>query len=307
MPERELIGYIRSLAAEQELPWLEVGVGDDAAAVSLPGGGRVLFTTDMLIEGVHFLPDTGWDLIGYKAVARTLSDLAAMAAFPCCMLAAVDFGNRRNDAECRHIVRALWRAAMEFHCPLVGGDVAASGRGLSITLTAVGLPGPAGVITRAGGRPGDSVCVTGELGGSLLGRHLTFSPRIEEALQLVREVEVHAMIDVSDGLSTDLMHLTGATGCGVVVEADCIPVSPDARAQAEQSGKPALWHALNDGEDYELIFSAGPEDAQALARKGLGEARVSVIGTLTEGPEAVLVMPDGSRRELRSEGWEHLR
>jgi len=307
--ERDLIQYIRNLASQQRLPSVEVGIGDDAALVRLPGGGRVVVTTDMLIEGTHFQPAAAPEAVGRKAIARALSDLAAMAAKPLCTVAAVSFGPGADGEFCRRLSEALWEASREFSAPLVGGDVSSGTGALTLTVTALGVPGPGGVVTRSGARAGDLVCVTGSLGGALSGgRHLTFAPRLNEALELAGRFELHAMIDISDGLSTDALHLARESGCGVIVQAADIPVSDEARALARAEGNEdlAARHALDDGEDYELLFCAPQADARAAAHSGVMGLNVSVIGTVIQDAESFIIWPDGTREPLLSGGWEHL-
>ena len=307
MPERELIEYLRTLAAGQRPPWLHVGIGDDAAVVAVPGGGQVAVTTDSVVEGVHFARGTEPALVGRKAVARALSDIAAMAARPLCLVAAAAFGPGWDDAACRELCRALWETADLFGAPLIGGDVSSSAGPTSVAVTALGTPGPRGFVTRSGARAGDALCVTGRLGASIRGRHLEFSPRIPEALALTERFEVHAMIDISDGLSTDALHLADASGVGVELRAQDVPVSSDAAALAEQTGREPLWHALNDGEDYELLFCLACPDAREAARTGVAGVPVAVIGEVLQGRESWLVLPDRRRKRLVAQGWEHLK
>jgi len=305
--ESELIELMRSMAEADSFPWLKVGIGDDAAELTVGDGQGLLLTTDMVVAGVHFAEDTEPELIGRKAIARGLSDIAAMAGRPLCTVAAVNLGDIRDDSFARRLLEALWREAAALSAPLVGGDMASGGQTLTITVTAVGLPGPQGAVARSGAKAGDLVCVSGTLGGSILGRHLRFTPRIREALQLVETARIHAMIDISDGLSTDLLHIAEASGVAVRIEAEKIPVSPDAVLLSRESGREPVWHALNDGEDYELLFCAPPQDARRLAQCGVGGVPVTVIGTVTRQSESVLVEPTGECRKLRAGGWEHLR
>jgi thiamine-monophosphate kinase len=299
MRERQLIEYVRRLAGGRRPPWLPVGIGDDAAVVAPPGDGRVVLTTDMLIAGTHFLPQTPAEQVGYKAVARCLSDLAAMASRPLCTLAAIAFGPEPPAGGHERLVRALWETGRRFGAPLIGGDVSSIAGPLTLAVTALGTVLPPGPVLRSGARPGDALCVTGRLGGSLRGRHLTFVPRVDAALELAARCPVHAMIDVSDGLSTDALHIAEESRVGLVIEASAIPVSEEAGPQD------ALRHALDDGEDYELLFCVPPRDAEALAASGLAGVSVSVIGRVTDGPECALVHPGGAREPLRSGGWEH--
>ncbi len=308
MGELELIEYIRGLAAEGAPAWLEVGIGDDAAVLRVGAGERVLATTDMVVEGTHFESGTPPEAVGRKAVARALSDLAAMAARPLCVVAAVQFRAETDPGFCRRLGRALWEASRELSAPLVGGDVVGGAGPLSLTVTAIGLPGPAGVVRRTGARPGDLVCVTGALGGAMRGRHLSFTPCVAEALWLAERFDLHAMIDVSDGLSTDLLHLARASGLGLTVRADCIPVHPDVVALGGEGaeGDERVRHALNDGEDYELVFCLSEPEAKEAARSGVLGTAVSIIGTARRGSRSFVVWPDGRREQLRGEGWQHL-
>lgn len=308
MGELDLIEYIRGLASGQAPEWLQVGIGDDAAVVALPSGGRIVVTTDMLVEGTHFEPGTPPEAVGRKAVARALSDIAALAARPLCVVAAACFGEDYEAESRRRICKAIWEASVQFSAPLVGGDVSGGAGPLSLTVTAIGLPGPKGVVTRAGAQPGDAVCVTGTLGGSQRGRHLSFTPRIAEALDLAERFEVHAMIDVSDGLSTDALHIARASGAGITLQAEAIPVSEDALALSrEAEGREGpVRHALNDGEDYELIFCVPEPDAKAAGAGGVLGTPVSIIGAVTSEKDSFIVWPGGAREPLRGGGWQHL-
>jgi len=302
--EGELIELLLEECSASARDWLTVGPGDDAAEVDLPGGSRVLLTTDMVVQGLHFEPEVAVRRVAWKAVARSLSDLAGMAAEPRCSLAAVKFAKDASRTEAREAVTALAESAEEMEAPLAGGDISVGGGPLSMTVTSVGTPGPAGRILRSGARPGDRVCVTGNLGGSIRGRHLDFRPRTREALELARRVELHALIDISDGLSTDVLHIARASGVGVELQAAVIPVSADARKLARETGRRPLWHALNDGEDYELLFCLPAADAERLQEEGLPDTPVSVIGTVVE-ERTELVDEDGTRCPLEAEGWEH--
>ncbi len=305
MPERDLIEYIRALAAENSFPWLRVGIGDDAALLDVPGGA-LLVTTDSVVEGVHCADASRPALIARKAVARSVSDIAAMAGRPLCSVAAANFGPHYGDAACRELCKALWEAARELSAPLVGGDVSSAVGATSVTVTVLGTPGPRGAVTRAGARAGDAVCVTGRLGGSIRGRHLTFRPRVAEALALAERFELHAMMDISDGLSTDALHIAQASSVGLTLRGADIPISDDAKALAEETGEDPLYHALNDGEDYELLFCLSEAEARDAARTGAGGASVSVIGEVTAERASCLIMPDGRPEALVPGGWEHL-
>lgn len=300
MRESSFIEWIRS-QSDFDPAAVPVGPGDDMAVVTC-GGERVLVTTDQVLDGVHFvLAEHGPRAAGRKAMARGLSDVAAMAGECVAAVASVALpkGFARQAAE--EIYRGLREVGDEFGCPVVGGDVASWDGPLAISVTVLARPGAAGPVLRSGATPGDVVCVTGSLGAAWrTARHLGFRPRIAEAAALAKEYDVHAMIDLSDGLSVDLGHICEASGVGAVVAAESVPIHPDARALNDP-----LAAALGDGEDYELLLAIPPEEADRLLRDQPLGVPVSRIGTFVEGRELTLVHADGRREVLKPTGWEH--
>jgi thiamine-monophosphate kinase len=303
--ETELIKLVRNAADRDSPDWPAVGPGDDAAAVELEHAETLVVTTDMVVEGVHFTPETPSAAVAHKAMARCISDLAAMAARPLCSVAALKMGQETPESRHRELMEALPAAARELSAPLIGGDVGSGDGALVLTVTGIGVEGPAGLVRRNGARPGDAICVTGRLGGSIRGRHLDFRPRVKEALELVELADVHALIDISDGLSTDLLHIADESDVGVEVEAGRIPISPDAVELSRESGHTSLWHALNDGEDYELLFCLSPQEARQVEEHGLEGLEVTIIGRVTEDGNRYLISENGKRNQLHAEGWEH--
>jgi len=304
--EWRLINWIRG-RTRLDPRAVPLGPGDDMAIVRLAGESECLVTVDALVEGTHFdLGKATPRQVGYKALAVSLSDAAAMAALPVCAVAWVALPNGRDMAFAKEITRGLADAAERFACPIVGGDVVSGSGPLSVGTALVARADGIEPVRRAGAKPGDWLFVTGELGGSVLGRHLSFVPRVAEARILARTVMLHAMIDLSDGLSTDLGHLCEESRAGAEVEAEAVPISADARRLAEADGRPALEHALNDGEDFELLFAVGPEDGERLVAKNpLEGVPLSRIGRVTAGREVTLVRADGRREPLEPRGWEH--
>jgi len=286
-----------------------LGPGDDMAIVRLAGESECLVTVDALLEGTHFdLEKATPRQVGYKALAVSLSDAAAMAALPVCAVAWVALPNSRDMAFAKEICRGLADAAERFACPIVGGDIVSGSGPLSVGTALVARADGIEPVRRSGAKAGDWLFVTGELGGSVVGRHLSFVPRVAEARILARTVMLHAMIDLSDGLSTDLGHLCEESGVGAEVEAETVPISADAQRLAEADGRPALEHALSDGEDFELLFAVGPEDGERLAAKNpLEGVPLSRIGRVTEGREVTLIRPGGRHEPLEPRGWEHFR
>jgi len=244
------------------------------------------------------------DLIGRKAVLSAVSDIAAMGGTPRAVVASVLLrpGLARSDLEALYL--AMCDAAASCGAALVGGDIAAGGDRLVLSVAVLGESHPRGDVTRSGARAGDALFVTGALGGSLLGRHLTFTPRLREARELADALTLHAMIDVSDGLAQDLGHILAESGVGAVLDAAAIPVSEDARRLAERSGRSPLDHALSDGEDFELLFAVSPADADRVPGTLSTGVPVSRIGFIAR-EKGLFLDEAGVRRPLRAKGWVH--
>jgi thiamine-monophosphate kinase len=282
-----------------------IGPGDDTAALSVDGGPPLLITTDMLLEGSCFsLRDATPRAVGRKAMAVNLSDIAAMAGIPVAAVVAVGLPRDGGRDLAEQLYHGLRDVADRFDTALVGGDTNSWAGPLVISVTVVGRSTAKGAVRRGGARVGDQILVTGALGGSILGKHLDFTPRVQEALQLHELSDIHAMIDISDGLAADLHHICSESHCGAVVWADSLPISADARRLAAQDGKSALEHALTDGEDFELVFAVGPEDARRLiAQQPVAGIGLHHIGEFV--PEGYWLEQDGKRRELEPRGYVH--
>lgn len=266
-------------------PELAVGPGDDCAVVSRDAQWDTLLKTDALVEGVHFTRDTAPELIGRKALARALSDVAAMAGLPEHALVTVMVHQSRPLAQLTGIYNGLAALAGEFGVDLAGGEMTAlpyDGLALSVALTGRVERGRA--VLRSGGRPGDVLCVTGALGGAFRsGHHLTFTPRIALARQLVEQgMTPRAMMDLSDGLAVDLVRLAQASRCGFELIPDGLPCREGCTRQ----------QALSDGEDYELLLALAPEQAALLPQHP--ELGLTPIGRLVPGTAHPL-----------SGGWQH--
>lgn len=247
MREFELIERLSATLRERGLnPPSPAGIGDDAARV-----GEHWVSTDALVDGVHFrLDEQSPQAIGWKAAAVSLSDIAAMGARAEALLVAMVLPDLALGEA---LLAGAADACAPFGVPIVGGDTC---RGPVATIVTTALGMAARPVLRSGGQPGDGVWVTGALGGSLLGRHLRFTPRLDEAARLVSLGPPSAMLDLSDGLAGDLGRLCNASGCGAIVDASRLPIHADARRMADQSGRSPTWHALHDGEDFELLFTA---------------------------------------------------
>lgn len=282
-----------------------VGIGDDTAAVRHSPGTLGLLTTDSVIEGAHFRREAGPFRIGWKAMASSLSDIAAMGGAPKYALVAVSLPDGLPMAWAKRFYRGLCAVADRFGVGIIGGNVTSWKGGICVNVSVYGECRGAPV-TRGGAKVGDAILVTGALGGSLLGRHLRVLPRINEALALRKIVKLHSMIDVSDGLSADLGHICEESGVGAVLCENEIPLSPGAKRAAKKSGKTPLEHALTDGEDYELVFTLSEADAKRLARKPPFDTPLTAIGRIIE-KGMYLQRPDGRRAPLKPKGYEHFK
>lgn len=282
---------------------VRVGPGDDAAVLDLPPGASLVVTTDMLLEGSCFrLAEAGPRLVGRKAIAVNLSDIAAMAARP--IAAVVAGGLPREGGRClaEELYLGMREIADAFACPIVGGDTNSWEGPLVLSVTLLGLATERGAVRRNGAKAGDWLFVTGPLGGSILGKHLSFTPRVHEALQLHAAADLNAMIDLSDGLAADVHHLCEESGCGAVLRADAIPISDDARRMND--ARPPLEHALGDGEDFELAFTVTPEVGQhLLATQPVPGITVTHIGEMMD--EGFWLEEAGRRRPLEPKGYVH--
>ncbi len=304
--EFELIRHFRARVPQH--PAVELGPGDDAAVVCTPRGERVVVTVDMLSDGVDFeLDRVDTRRVGHKALAVSLSDIAAMAARPLAAVIAVLLPRRGGMEVGRRLAEGFVPLAEEFHLALAGGDTNTWDGPLAISSTVFGTLGPRGPLTRGGARPGDRIVVTGAFGGSILGRHLDFRPRVAEALHLQADYTLHAGIDVSDGLAIDLSHLLEESGCGAVLHTAAVPIHDDARrlAREQNDGRSPLDHALGDGEDFELILAVPAAEAERLIADQPLAVPLTVIGEFVAKLGLFEADPAGSHRPLAVRGWEH--
>ena len=304
MREREFIDWIRAQSGFNPAV-VPVGPGDDCAIV-MCGQEKLVVTIDQVLDGVHFvLAEHGYNNAGKKAMKRNLSDVAAMAALPLCAVASVAFTKGTARKESEEVYRGLRTSADVFHCPLVGGDVGVWDGKLAISVTVFARPAGIRPVLRSGAKVGDWVCVTGSLGGAWHSkRHMDFLPRINEARILACRHELHAMIDISDGLAADLAHICRASGVGAEIVEKSLPIHPEAKARATAE-RPVAVAAMEDGEDYELLFTLSAEQAQQLIHDQPLPVRVTCVGTIVEQKGLTLVKPDGQRLPLEAKGYEH--
>jgi thiamine-monophosphate kinase len=290
-----------------------IGIGDDMAQMALDGGASVLITTDMLLDGVHFdLRTATLEQVGYKSMAASLSDCAAMATIPLCAVCAVGLPKGFGELQLKEFYAGLIRAGRMFDCELIGGDITAwketTGR-LAVNVTMLSKPSGYHLpVRRNGAKPGDYICVSGPLGGSLAGKHLSFTPRVRLALEMTKVARIHAMMDLSDGLSTDLNRICTQSKVGAMLDAAAIPIS-DAARQSKDGLKPILQAAMNDGEDFELLFTVSPEMWVRLndgLKPILREGAICKIGRITDTGRMEMTMPDGNIVPVEPKGFDHL-
>jgi thiamine-monophosphate kinase len=260
------------------------------------------------MDGVDFdLREHEPQRIGRKALAVNLSDLAAMAARPVAALVSLCLPRKGGEALAQALYAGLLPLATQFQCAIAGGDVNSWDGPLVINVVALGETVAGRAWQRSGARPGDLILATGSFGGSILGKHLDFTPRVAEALWLADRLQVHAAIDVSDGLSLDLARLCEASGCGAELDVRQIPIA-DAAHRLEDELRDrvsALDHALADGEDFELLLTAGADDVAGLIQSGRAlDCPVTAIGRIVAAP-GLWSIDGNARQPLTPRGWQH--
>jgi thiamine-monophosphate kinase len=307
MKEFELIARLTRLLPTNKS--VLVGAGDDCAV--LDGGAErdLLFKTDAVVEGIHFTKETPPEKIGRKALARCLSDIAAMAGTPDAALVTLGLPKHYDVALVEKIYEGMGALAQEHGVAIVGGETTTSPERMFLSIALLGHVGKGKAVLRSGAKAGDAIFVTGELGGSIAGKHLDFEPRLAEARWLASHFKLHAMIDLSDGLAGDVRHLLNAVPLGAELGTDVIPVSRAARLAAKSSttAKLPLLAALTDGEDFELLFTVAANSAVRLKdawKEKFPKLKLTCIGKITSEPGLRLRDKFGVRA-FRGEGYAH--
>jgi len=286
------------------------GAGDDCAVLDCGRPGRaLLFKTDAVVAGIHFLPTAEPESIGHKALGRGLSDIAAMAGRPLAALVTLALPNGFDPEFIKRIYAGMNALARRHGVAIVGGETTSNPERLLISVALLGEVARDKCVLRSGAKDGDALFVTGELGGSLAGKHLEFEPRLAEGRWLAEHFAIHAMIDLSDGLAGDLRHLMERSQVGAELLVRSIPISRAARLRASTGtpAKPPLAAALTDGEDYELLFTVAGRDAVPLAdawREQFPKVRLSCIGKITAAP-GVKLRDENGVRALEAHGYVH--
>jgi thiamine-monophosphate kinase len=301
--ESKLILSIRNWLGTTNPP-APFGIGDDCAVLPRPRGIQVV-TVDPVIFGRHFDANASGRAVGAKLLKRNLSDVASMGARPTFAVVSLVLDRGVRTEWLRQFYLGIADAARRYGVAVVGGDVAQADGSLTASLTLLGEAGETRVLTRNGAKIGERIYVTGELGGSILGHHLRFEPRLTEGAWLAKQKAVTAMMDVSDGLAKDLWSLMPANGFPAL-RAEAVPISAAAKRLARKTGRPSLYHALSDGEDYELAFTLAQQaDASRFERawSKTFRTRLSCIGGIIH--EAKRSVGSFDLNSVR--GYEHLR
>ena len=289
--EFDYIDWIRKQQTQSNL--VRLGIGDDLAVLDWPDEDLLLVGVDQVLDGVHFNSSVHSPrAIGRKAMNRNLSDCAAMGCLPAAAVVTVALPKGVGDAYAKELFLGMKEAGEELAAPIVGGDTSSWPGKLVVTVTILARSAGVTPIARNGAKSGDHIYVTGPLGGSLLGRHMTFSPRVFFGRQFAKSGHVSAMIDLSDGLSRDIRHICKGSAVGAIINAASIPIHEDA-IEMRRDGHSPLDHALHDGEDYELLFTSS-----------LQMQSPRCIGVITAEP-GIFLEQNGVLTPLEPKAWEH--
>lgn len=313
--------------------FVQKAVGDDAAVIGSGDGMVEVVSTDLLLEGIHFdLSYVPLRHLGYKAVAVNLSDIAAMNARPYGITVSVGMSNRFSLEAIEELYAGIRLACERYQVDLLGGDTSSSRQGLVLSVTALGRAAAEEVVYRSGARPGDLICMSGSAGAAyagllvlerekevflknpgvqpdlndydfVVGRQLKPEPRLD-IIDFLRTqgVRPSAMIDVSDGVASELFHLCHQSGCGAMIYSHKLPIDPQTVQVAEAFGISDTTFAMNGGEDYELMFTIAPADLEKVRR----ESDISILGHMTDDPGLVqLTLEGGQVVDVEAQGWQH--
>jgi thiamine-monophosphate kinase len=286
------------------------GAGDDCAVLDLGVPEKlILFKTDAVVEGIHFTRETPPEKIGRKALARCLSDIAAMAGTPTAALVTIALPKEFDAEFVEKIYVGLNSVAEKYGVSIVGGETTTNPERILISISLIGTVPRGKQILRSGAKVADAIFVTGELGGSITEKHLDFEPRLEEARWLAAHFHLHALMDLSDGLAGDLRHIVNASKVGAEILKSALPISRTAKLRARESStaKPPALAALTDGEDFELLFTVASKDAVKLLdawKKKFPGTKLTCIGKIVAGEGIVLRDKTGTHK-LNAHGYVH--
>tara|TARA_R110002020_G_scaffold263361_1_gene478055 strand:- start:90 stop:1016 length:927 start_codon:yes stop_codon:yes gene_type:complete len=300
--EFELIEELKSLQKYDSR--VNLGIGDDCAILPQRAGFETLVTTDLLLDGVHFRTEVhSLKMIARKSLAVNVSDIAAMAGTPTAAFISLVFPKTWNAQRARQLFQELVHAAQEFQIPIAGGDTNTWSNPLAVNVLIYGEVEQGQAILRSGAQPGDRICVSGPLGGSIFGRQFTFTPRISEAKWLRKNARVTSMIDLSDGLISDLGHILEESSVGAEIFTEKIPISEDVGQSVD--GISPLDHALSDGEDFELLWTMSPAELEKVLNLQSCPVNIIPVGIITETLGCLLVDEQGHKSPCSLQGFVH--
>ena len=284
-----------------------VGIGDDSAVIDVRNTKSFVITTDTLLDGTHFeQKKCSPKQIGRKAIASSISDIAAMGCKPVYALISISIPSSSSTEYCNQIYNGILDITNKYDVQIIGGDIVSGDCPLSINVTIIGTAAERKPVLRSGAKVGDIVMVTGKLGGSILGKHLQVEPRVDEGIILNKDFHVNSMIDISDGLLIDLHHILEESNVGAVIDEHCIPVSRDAIKLSRTTKKSPISHAMTDGEDYELLFTVTKTNAVKIARSKIFNIPLTEIGYIQKGNGLFVRDTNGGKRLVSPKGYEHL-
>ena len=306
MGELDLIKWIKENTKSGK-PVL-VGVGDDSAVIDISKNKSLIISTDTLLDGTHFRQnDCTPKLIGQKAIASSISDIGAMGCKPNYALVSISFPEETDESYCKEIFRGVISTSHKYGMQIIGGDVVSGNCPLNINITVIGTSISGKTVKRSGAKVNDVIIVTGDLGGSILGKHLMFEPRVFEGVKLNERFNVNSMIDISDGLLIDLFHILEESNLGAVIDEQTIPISSDAYKLSRKTKKSPLCHALTDGEDYELLFTVNETTAYKILNTSELSVNLTRIGRIRKEKGLYIKDLNGKEQFVEPRGYEHLK
>ncbi|MHC4873010.1 MAG: thiamine-phosphate kinase [Planctomycetota bacterium] len=304
MNELELISWLKKNLKQGE--GVIKGPGDDCAILDVSNYQNIAVTTDTLLEGTHFSKDEDGFAVGRKTVAVNLSDMAAMGCKPLWAVTGLGLKRDSKDKWLDDFASGLIACTEEYSVSLVGGDFTKGDGPTSITLTVIGIPFAEKAVYRSGAEDGDLIVATGTLGGSIKGKHLSFTPRVAESEWLCTNAKPNAMMDISDGLALDLRRLCSDSAKGAVVEEAEVPVSADASELSSNDIEKAFTHALSDGEDFELLFTVSEDKWVYIKENWPFDCKISAVGRITSADKEIKILKnDGTKYLMPKGGYIH--
>lgn len=304
---------------------VQIGIGDDAAVFTTHPECQTVITTDALVEDVHFdLSYTPIESIGWKLIAVNLSDIAAMGGIPKNVVINLALTETWSRKRIDLLAQGIADCCKQYSCDLIGGDTVRSLNSAFFSATVTGEVEPECCVKRSGAEAGDLICITGVLGKAKAGLQFLSSyprekdmekavnhflyprPRVKEARILVKEADIHAMIDISDGLASEINHICASSEKGCIVYADKIPVAKELKKITKKNDNPLFFEALQSGEEYELLFTLSEESFKKLKEKNLYTNNlITVIGEITNKTEGTHLLYDRKKVAMPTRGWNH--